>query len=187
MPKDWTKLSDEALLVALGDGERLCLDQLFIRHSSKVLNYAQKRGSSKEAAEDVLQIVFMQLWRKKNLYITEYKALAWIYIITKSELKDYNNRNKKSHSTLELTDSLSQSMAAAPIYNEQHEKSPELQEAIKKLNPREKIVVQKRCLEDMDYKEIAELLQEKESNVRKIYSRALNSLKVIMNGKRKEY
>ena len=171
MKKNFQDLSDEELLIALAEGEEKALDHLYLRHSGRVLSYGLKRGLSQEQADDLVQIVFLQLFRKKHLYDSKHRALAWIYVITRSELKDYRNREIKDF--LEWDDSLSQSTSSPPILEEREESQALLNE----LKPREQEVLRLRYLDELEYDEIAEKLQESASNIRQIVSRSLKLLR----------
>ena len=163
--------SDEDLLLALADGEEAALDILYSRHSGRVLAFCKKRGLSAEQADDVLQIVFLQVFRKKHLYDPKYKGLAWIYVITRSELKDYRNREIKDF--LEWDDSLSQSTEMDPILESKDESAVLLDE----LKPREQEILKLRYLDELEYEEIASRLNESTSNIRQIVSRSLKFLR----------
>lgn len=171
MKKDLQNLTDENLLLELAEGELKALDHLYLRHSGRVLSYVLKRGFSKEQAEDVLQIVFMQLHRKKHLYNPQHSAMAWLFVITRSELKDYKNREIKDFS--EWDDSLSQTDGDAPSI----EVKEEAHLLLKELRPREQEIIKMRYLDEMEYDEIAEVLQESESNIRQLVSRSIRMLR----------
>ncbi|MFS4461083.1 RNA polymerase sigma factor [Bdellovibrio sp. HCB2-146] len=160
--------SDEELLNLLADGDPKALDVLYLRHSGRVLSYALKRGLTRDQSEDLLQIVFMQVYRKKHLYNAKYSALAWIYVISRSELKDYRNRELKNFAELPLD--LSQNDDLTPI-------KEETEELLGQLKGREQEVIRLRYLDELEYKEIAEVLNESESNIRQIVSRSLKFLK----------
>jgi RNA polymerase sigma-70 factor (ECF subfamily) len=161
-------LSDEDLLNTLADGEPEALDVLYMRQASRVLTYGHKRGLTRDQAEDLLQIVFMQVYRKKHLYNPQYSALAWIYVISRSELKDYRKRELKNY--VELPDSLSQTTEPAPSKGEAAELLGQLKE-------REQSILKMKYLDELEYKEIAAVLNETESNIRQIVSRSLKFLK----------
>lgn len=171
MKNNLQDLSDEDLLIALADGEQAALDILYSRHSGRVLAYCLKRGLSAEKADDVLQIVFLQVFRKKHLYDPKHKGLAWIYVITRSELKDYRNRENKDF--LEWDDSLSQSTEMDPILESKDESAALLDE----LKPREQEILKLRYLDELEYEEIASRLNETTSNIRQIVSRSLKFLR----------
>lgn len=176
MQKSWSDFSDEDLLLALIDGDRPALDELFLRHGGKVLSFAQKRGFSRDLSEDVVQIVFLQLWRKKHLYKPEFKGLAWIYVITKSEMRDLWFKEKR-HQIGKDVDDLSQTVNLTPNIDETLAVHQEIQTAMGHLKSKEQLVLQMKWMEEMDYPEIAERLQESESNIRQIASRGMKALR----------
>lgn len=163
--------NDQELLLSLAQGNDAALDHFFNRHSNKVYNYALKRGLNGEQAQDVVQIVFMQIYRKKLQYNPKYAPQAWLYVITKSELKDYKLRELKGHA--EFEDSLSQNDAPIPNI----EKAQEVSHLIADLGEKERQIITDRFLHEMEYEEIARKLQESESNIRQIVSRSLRFLK----------
>lgn len=176
MAKIWTleslsSLNDRQLLLALASGEDLALDCFFKRHSGKVLHYALKRNLAMDQASDIVQIVFMQLFRKKHLYDPQHEALAWLYVITRSELKDYRKRELKDFKLYE--ENLSQNPESTPSI----ELKGEVFTLLKNLKPKEREAVEMRYLEELEYEEISQRLNESESNVRQIISRALRFLK----------
>ncbi len=171
MEKKLADQTDEELLISLAEGEAKALDYLYTRQSARVLAYIKKRGLSAEQADDVLQIVFMQVFRKKHLYDPKYAALAWIYVITRSELKDYKNREIKNH--LEWDDKMSQIDDSAPSL----EREEEAAALLKELGPREQEALRLRYLDELEYDEMARRMKTSNSNIRQLVSRALKSLR----------
>lgn len=171
------QLSDEDLLISLSEGgEEEALKVLYQRHSGKVLGYCLKKGFPKEAAEEIVQIVFMQIWKKRTLYSPQYKALAWLFVLTKSEAKDYRNREKtqlkvKTAWNQEKMLFVSQNDLHSPIHQEQ-----EL--SLKGLTTLQREALEKRYYEEQEFSEIAKALGKSESNIRKIISRALQILRL---------
>lgn len=170
--------SDQELLLSLAQGDNAALDQFFKRHSNKVYNYALKRGLNGEQAQDLVQIVFMQIYRKRTQYNPQYAALAWVYVITKSELKDYKLREFKNslNNLVEFDDSLSQNPTPPPKM-ENVENDEEVRHYLSGLGDKEKQILEDRYLNELEYEEIARKLHESESNVRQIVSRSLKFLR----------
>jgi RNA polymerase sigma-70 factor (ECF subfamily) len=166
-----TAKSDQELLLDLAQGDNTALDPFFNRHSNKVYNYALKRGLNGEQAQDLVQIVFMQIYRKRIQYNPKYAALAWVYVITKSELKDYKSRELKNF--VEFDDSLSQTPPLSPS----KERSQEVLHHLAALGDKEKQIIEDRYLNELEYNEIARKLNESESNIRQIVSRSLKFLR----------
>ena len=167
-----TAKNDQDLLLSLAQGDDAsALDHFFKRHSNKVYNYALKRGLNGEQAQDVVQIVFMQIYRKRSQYNPKYAALAWLYVITRSEVKDYKLRELKNFA--EFDESLSQSSHEEPNI----ERNQEISHYMGDLSEKERQIVEDRYLNELEYEEIARKLNESESNIRQIVSRSLRFLR----------
>jgi RNA polymerase sigma-70 factor (ECF subfamily) len=175
--QDLQNKTDEELLLALAEGEARALDVLFLRHSGKVLSYSKKRGLSLSQAEDVVQIVFLQLFRKKHLYDSSHKALAWIYVITKSELRDYLKKERQGNFE-EFQDEMSQNAGTSPrSADEVLGTRDEASSKLSTLPARDQEVLELRYLDELEYDEIAQRLKLNETSIRQIVSRALKKLK----------
>ncbi len=182
MAKVWTlesleKLSDKELLLTLSEGEKLALDCLYFRHSAKVNSLALKNGLNPEKADEAVQITFLQLYRKKHLYNPEHEAIAWLYVIAKSEIRDLRRRESKFKSNLNDPDQvLSQIPSSAPNVDEHFESQKEVDKALQTLKPQEKAALEMRYLQDKNFSEIAKALKTSEGNIRQIISRTLRKL-----------
>jgi RNA polymerase sigma-70 factor (ECF subfamily) len=172
-----TAKNDQDLLLSLAQGDDSALDHFFKRHSNKVYNYALKRGLNGEQAQDLVQIVFMQIYRKRSQYNPKYAALAWLYVISRSELKDYRLRELKDFA--EFDDSVSQAPSQAPNI----EQSQEVSHIMADLSEKERQIVEDRYINELEYEEIAKKLNESESNIRQIVSRSLRFLRKKHAGK----
>jgi RNA polymerase sigma-70 factor (ECF subfamily) len=73
--------------VALGD--RAAFDQLFDRYNQLALNLAARVLNERQEAEDVVQEVFLQLWRDASSYRQERGNVStWIVAIARSRAID---------------------------------------------------------------------------------------------------
>ncbi|MFP5519399.1 MAG: RNA polymerase sigma factor [Bdellovibrionia bacterium] len=176
-PINYANLPDKDLLITLSKGDKEALSPLYERHSGRVLQLALRSGLPKERAEDVVQIVFMQLWRKKDLYSPQHEALAWIYVITKSEIRDYCLREKRPLKSWDFTYDMSQIPTESPIKDESYSESIKVD--LQALDPIAQKAVELRYLEEKEFREIAQVLGKSEVNVRKIISRSLALLRKI--------
>lgn len=175
-----TNASDEELLITMKNGPPESLTPafkcLFDRHSDRVYKFALKKLQKKELAEEVVQVVFWKIFSKRELYLPEHSALAWIYIISKSETKDHRNREAKHQKNLDLAD-------FAYFLSQEDQLHPNLEgkdwvdSVMNSLPDKEKEILQRRLLQDQDYSEIANALGLSEANIRQIVSRTLKSLK----------
>jgi RNA polymerase sigma factor (sigma-70 family) len=164
------------LKIATSSKEQSKALELFYNETvQKVFSFCRKKGLNPQDAEDIVQIVYSQIYHKRDKYNPEYSPLAWLFIITKSESKDYRKKSAIYGDYLKdfgLFLDLSQSASENPITNE---RSRELD--LTALSDKEKLALQLRYFDEKEFSEIAGGLGLTETNVRKIISRAIQKLK----------
>lgn len=168
--------SDEELLSQLKQDNEVAFQKFYQRHSSRVYAYAVKRLGSAELANEAVQIIFWQIFKKRELYNPQYKALQWLYIIARSEIKDLRNREGRfkhdSLEDLENSPDLSQNAEFAPNIQSKEEVDLLLGE----LAPETRDLMKMKYIEEMSFDEIAEVLGKSSTSLRQTLSRALRKL-----------
>lgn len=81
--------NDGALIAAIRSGNQDAMAQLYARYSSVVYAVALRVLGDTAAAEDVLQEIFMQLWRSPGSFDSERGDLApWLAVIARNRAVD---------------------------------------------------------------------------------------------------
>ena len=87
--------ADLALVTGLKSGDQSAMAQLYDRYSSVVYAVALRVLGDTGAAEDVLQEVFLQLWRKPSAFDAARGSLgSWLAVITRNRAIDLLRRRK---------------------------------------------------------------------------------------------
>lgn len=77
------------LLREVGRGDRASFEQIYDRFSRPLFSIAYRVLNNREAAEDVLQDVFVQIWNKAALYDpARGRPLTWAITITRNKAVD---------------------------------------------------------------------------------------------------
>jgi RNA polymerase sigma-70 factor, ECF subfamily len=80
---------DSILVSAIRSGDEQAMARLYERYSPIVYSVALRVLSSTEAAEDILQEVFMQIWRSPDLFDATRGSLpGWLAVITRNRAID---------------------------------------------------------------------------------------------------
>jgi RNA polymerase sigma-70 factor (ECF subfamily) len=86
---------DLATVTAMKSGDQSALAELYDRYSSVVYAVALRVLGDTGAAEDVLQEVFLQLWRNPGAFDSARGSLgAWLAVITRNRAIDALRRRK---------------------------------------------------------------------------------------------
>lgn len=175
------------LLRQIGQGERRSFELLYDRFSGVLFSTAFRVLNNQEAAEDVLQDVFVQIWEKAALYDPERgKPMTWAITLTRNKsidrLRSTQRRNRlqdelKSESeTVEQFDDRSSFDAVSSV-----ETNEIVRGAIKKLSPDQREAIELAFLSSLTQTEIAERLNEPLGTVKARIRRGMMKLRELLD------
>lgn len=141
-------------------------------YSGRLFGFSLKYLQNSEDASDIVQDVFEKLWKNRKK-VEPAKVKSWLFTCAHNAM--INFMKKKSRMT--YSDDMSQSEGS----QESHSKSYEMKEVIEKvlsqLPPVQKSIILLRDLEGYNYKEIGEILELSEAQVKVYLFRARNKIK----------
>ncbi|MDB5244474.1 MAG: polymerase sigma factor SigW [Parcubacteria group bacterium] len=157
-----TDLTDEMLAICVQKGDAEAFGTLVERYEAKLLRYGRKFTSQTEDIKDLVQNVFMKAYENIKSFDTTARFSPWVYRIAHNVF--VSHLRQKSRNPLLLVDF--DTFIAHPVYDDPHEREIE-QKEIKKLvtrgldelSPKYREVLTLYYIEDLPYKEIAEILQ----------------------------
>ena len=88
---------DSALIVALGDGDRAALSELYARHAPWLLLRLQRRCADPGLVDEVVQDTFVAVWRSAKRYDGRGEVAAWVWGIGVRRLVDALRRKPNSY------------------------------------------------------------------------------------------
>ncbi|HEY1965936.1 MAG TPA: sigma-70 family RNA polymerase sigma factor [Acidobacteriaceae bacterium] len=87
------------MLTRIGQHDENAMEEIFRRYSGPVYSVALRVLRDSGQAEDVLQEVFLQLWRKPAAFVQNRGSLgAWLVVIARNRAIDVLRRRKPSDS-----------------------------------------------------------------------------------------
>ncbi len=158
-------------------------DELYLQFSDKIYKYFYWQTHDPYLAEDFTGEVFVRVWKNWKKFKPDFSQ-AWLYRIARNLLIDYWRKNKDRRET-----SLETSVEAGiePSYDEDliHKiqtdgEIKKLREAINLLPENLKEIVILRFIEELSAREIGEILNLTEGNVRVLQYRALRKLREVI-------
>ena len=152
---------------------------------TSVVRYAARRMGSLQAAEDIVQDTFMQLYRELVAGHIVENPRAWTFCVVRRQVGHQAGvlrREMDQHESAEVLEKLPSGWVS-PI---ELENDPDrLRRLLSTLTKREEEVIHLR-LAAMKYREIAEALQISESSVNTLLIRALKKLKLAQTAGTRE-
>ena len=93
-------VSDNDLVTSFKNGDQVSFEEITNRYAGKVYNLAKRLVRSQEDAEEVLQDVFVTLYKKIASFEGRSSFSSWVYRITVNAALMKNRTNKKNDATL---------------------------------------------------------------------------------------
>lgn len=178
----------DAYLVELvkNDSEKLGL--IIERYRWQLFHYIRRIAQlQKEDVDDLLQDIFIKVYKKINEYNEELKFSSWIYRIAHNAIIDHIRKTNARPKTNMLEDSEWEKIIESSIHIEKSIIDRECIENIKKsinelpLNYKEVLVL--RFVEEKEYEEIMDILKKPKGTVATLIARGKNMLLVKLKEK----
>lgn len=77
--------SDRACLAAIADGDRRAMHQLYTRHSVRVYRFVLRLTRNETLAEDLVNEVFLDVWRQADRFEARSQVSTWILAIARNK------------------------------------------------------------------------------------------------------
>jgi len=181
--------TDEEIAIAVQKGQHDNFAILAQRYTQKLIKYALRYVGTQDAAHDIVQDVMMKAHQKIDSFDSARKFSPWIYRITHNESVNYLKKHR-SHTRVSLDAQLSLDdqraladveLSSLDLWFERELKE-QMHEAIGQLPDHYAEVIHLRYIEELSYKEIAEILGKPTSTVGTLVRRAKKSLlEIVLN------
>jgi RNA polymerase sigma-70 factor (ECF subfamily) len=90
---------DSTLLARIGQGDETAMEAIFKRYSGPVYSVALRVLHDTGQAEDVMQEIFLQLWRNPEAFVHGRGSLgAWLVVVARNRAIDVLRRRKPTDS-----------------------------------------------------------------------------------------
>jgi RNA polymerase sigma-70 factor (ECF subfamily) len=161
---------DSRLVEGLRQGAEAAYEALIAEYQQPVYNLAVRLLSDSSDASDVVQEVFLKVFRKIGAFRGDSSLKTWIYRIAVNEAYNYQRwfgRHRKQEVGLEeeeegslnYSEKLSDPSRSPFDCAAEQERHKLVEAALARMNPSYRTAVVLRDIEEMSYEEIAEILQ----------------------------
>ncbi|MBV1902929.1 MAG: RNA polymerase sigma factor [Marinosulfonomonas sp.] len=186
MPFDaLNEVSDEALLVAFGNGDREAARALTLRLTPKVMGFSARMLRDVAEAEDVTQEAMLRLWRVAPKWRQgEAKVTTWLYRVVMNLCTD-RLRRKRAVALDAIEEPVDQTPGVeAKMTTDARVQA--LQEALQDLPERQRQAVILRHIEGVSNPEIAAVMDISTEAVESLTARGKRALSTALAGRREE-
>ena len=184
----YENMSDlELVQLSLKDKENFFY--LMKRYETKILRYISRLTDvSQEEAEDILQDIFIKLYRNLNGFNQHLKFSSWIYRIAHNEIINHYHKNKSSLKTFNINPDSNEVHRLPDIISDQddvlnhllsYEISSDIRKVLAKLPKKYCEVLILRYFEEKKYDEISDILCKPPGTVATLINRAKSRFKKV--------
>jgi RNA polymerase sigma-70 factor (ECF subfamily) len=160
-------LSESEIINNAVAGDKHAFRLLVEKHQAFAYSLAYRFLSSKDDAEDVTQEAFIRLWKSMSRYRPEIKITTWLYKIVTNLCLDYlKSRHRRQAMLTQDVDRHIMDDASADCLILESEFSEMVLRMTDELTPKQKAVFILRDLEELEMKEISEILSMSHGNIK---------------------
>jgi RNA polymerase sigma-70 factor (ECF subfamily) len=164
-------LTDEQIMASLAAGDSTSFNEIFDRYYRQMYNFINKQVSDRESVEDLIQEVFMRVFKSAKNFDPEKKFSSWIYKIALNEVKRHWKRtaSRQAYSLntplgdeggdSERQDFIEDTRGTPDDRTEQAMFSRNLRQLIDQLPEKQKTVVLLKVDHELTFEEIAEICE----------------------------
>jgi RNA polymerase sigma-70 factor (ECF subfamily) len=182
------EVTDAEVMLRVKTGDQSAFDYLVQKYRRPMVSFMYRMARNASAAEDLAQEVFLRVYRSRESYEASAKFTTWLYRIatnlavnhardTRHERPEVtvslDEPDEDTGTTLELPDG---SLNAEQIIM-RRERMLAIRSKVEALPEQQKLAVIMHKYQQMDYKQIAEVLKKSESATKSLLFRAYETLR----------
>ena len=183
---------DEALIIAALKGSAYAWEKLVKRYESKIYNHGLRLTGNPSDAMDLMQEVFLGVYRNLHRFRGDAKFSSWIFRIAHNKAVDMKRRKRLMTSPLKFfADDGDDGFEKFPGKKElepenrlgNQEQNVHVLKLLSELNSDQRSIVELKVFQSLTFDEIAELQDVSKNTVKTRFYSALKKLKVVSEEK----
>lgn len=169
-------MNDEALVREFRNGSDEAFAELVRRHSRSLTTMILRITRDEEEAKDISQTVFLKAYSGLSRFIMASSFKTWLYSIALNAVRDHLKRRKPEIGS-EDVDKLADATASSGDRLDRARTLKRMRDAIEQLPEKQRLTLQLRVYEGMDYAQIAGMLGGTASGARANFFHAVKALR----------
>ena len=182
-------LSDAQVMLQVKAGDDSAFEYLVQKYRRPMVSFMYRMAHNSAVAEDLAQEVFLRVYRSRQNYEASAKFTTWLYRIASNLAVNHarDTRHQRPENTVSLdepdqetglTMDLPDSSLTAEETIVRRERLAAIRKRVEALPERQKMALIMHKYQQMDYREIAEVLKLSESAIKSLLFRAYETLRV---------
>ena len=185
---DFRNMEDSQIMLELKAGNMAGFDFLLQKYRKPIINFMYRMTRNQAVAEELAQEVFLRVYRSRETYRAEARFSTWLYRIATNlgvnQARD--TRHERAASTVYLDEPDSETGTSPDVADStpgaearllRDERMAAIRDHVMALPERQRMGVLMHKYENMDYKQIGEVLKLSESATKSLLFRAYQTLR----------
>ncbi|MCZ6521529.1 MAG: RNA polymerase sigma factor [Bacteroidetes bacterium] len=176
-------MEDRDLLQKLKNPEtkRYGFNLLVREYQQRIYWHVRKMVIDHDDADDLVQEIFIKIWKNLDKFREESKLYTWIYTIASNECLNFlkKKRNRYFLPIVDVSAELNQKLEQS-AYISGDEVQNKLQKALLTLPDKQKLVFNMKYYDEMKYDEIAEITNTSIGSLKASYHHAVKKIKEFL-------
>jgi RNA polymerase sigma-70 factor, ECF subfamily len=185
---DFNAMTDAEVMLRVGAGDDAAYAYLVEKFRRPVIGFMYRMTSNSAIAEELAQEVFLRVYRSRASYAAEAKFTTWLYRIATNLAVNHarDTKNERAGNAVSLdepdqetgdTRDVADTMMTAEEALVRDERMAAIKKHVMALPERQRIAVLMHKYQEMDYRQIAEVLKLSESATKSLLFRAYETLR----------
>ena len=178
---------DEALIAAALNGSAYAWEKLVKRYESQIFNYSVRLTGNSSDAMDLMQEVFLGVYRNLHRFRGDAKFSSWIFRIAHNKAVDMNRRRRLMSNQLRTNDNEFDifDFLSGDTVNEPDEKlgtqqrNGKITRMLTRLSLEQRLVIEFKVFQSLTFDEIAVIQDISANTVKTRFYTALKKLKAV--------
>lgn len=150
--------SDEVLLQLVANGDKDAMRVLFARHNVRVFRFLTRIVGNEATAEDLLNEVFLEVWRNAGRFEARSQVSTWILAIARFKALAAMRRRQHDELDDEASEMIEDTADDPEVAVQKTERSALLQQCLKQLSIAHRQVVDLVYYHEQSIEEVAEII-----------------------------
>lgn len=176
------KMEIEKLILKVQGNDEQAFAKLYDEFSQRIYSFIKFKVTDELQAEDLLQEVFLKLWRgAKTLKTENLNFSAWLYQVASNTINDYFRKVYRRPQTVSLDPNIDiAGESDSSKSTEQIFYAEDIQKSLDKLSPSYKQVLELRFIQELSVSETAKAMNKNNLGIRVLQYRALKKVEKLV-------
>jgi RNA polymerase sigma-70 factor (ECF subfamily) len=183
-----TERTDAEIMLAVAAGDEAGYNYLVTKYHRQIIHFLFRMVHNEAVAEELAQEVFLRVYRSRESYRAEAKFSTWLYRIATNLAVNHarDTKNERTAQTLELDAPDAESGTMPEVADDdpnveqrmlREERMEAIRAQVRALPERQRMAVLMHKYQEMDYRQIGEVLKLSESATKSLLFRAYQTLR----------